>query len=87
MRWKRTKRYVTVAGIFGASKSTNLRRASVARIVEWASRLLSNTEILSAYRGKATSTPKLFQGQFMKGYQFCPGFGTAVISTVVIRSI
>jgi hypothetical protein len=81
------KRYVTVAGIFGASKWTNLRRASGAPIVEWASRLSSNTGILSAFRGKATLTRKLYPSQSMKGYQFFREFGTAVISTASIRSI
>jgi hypothetical protein len=81
------KRYVTVAGIFGASKWTNPRRASVAPIVEWVSRSLSNTGILSAYRGKATLTRKLCPSQSMKGFQFFREFGTAVILTASIPSI
>ncbi len=73
------KRYVTVAGIFGASKWTNPRREFGALIVEWASRSLSSMGIPSVFRGKATSTTKLFRSQSMKGFQFFPGFETAVI--------
>jgi hypothetical protein len=81
------KRYVTVAGIFGASKWTNLKLESGALTAEWVSRSLSNTEIPSAYRGKGTLTPKRLPSQSMKANPFCPGFGTADTWTVVILNI
>ena len=87
MAWKIMKRYVTVAGIFGASKWTNPRRASGALTVEWASHSLSNMGIPSAFRGKATSTLKLSPSQSMKGYQFFPVFETADTWTASILSI
>jgi len=79
MRWKRTKLYVTVAGIFGASKWTNLKLASVALTAEWGSRSLSNMAIRSVSLGRVTLTLKLSQSQCMKGFQFSREFGTAVI--------
>ena len=78
------KRYVTVAGIFGASKWTNPKLESGALTAEWDSRSLSNTEIQSVYRGKATSTQKRSLSQSTKGNLFSPGFETADTWTVVI---
>jgi hypothetical protein len=87
MRWKITKRYVTVAGIFGASSWTTPRRAFVAQTAEWGNRILSSMGILSVYRGRENSTLKHSPNQSSRGTQFFPEFGTAVIRTVVIRSI
>jgi len=87
MRWKRTKRYVTVAVTFGASNLPTLRRVFVALTAEWLNRILSSTGILSAYRGKATSTQKLLPNQSSRGTLFSPESETAVIPTAVIRSI
>jgi hypothetical protein len=87
MRWKITKRYVTVAGIFGASSWTTPRLASVAQTAEWGNRILSNMGIPSVFRGKENSTLKHLPNQSSRGTQFFPEFGTAVIRTVVIRSI
>ena len=84
MRWKRTKLSVIVAGIFGASKLTNRRRASVAPIAEWDNRLSSSMEILSAFLGRATLTPRPLRSQSMKANQSYPEFEIADTSTVVI---
>jgi hypothetical protein len=84
MRWKRTKLSVTVAGIFGASKLTNPRRASVAPIAEWDNRLSSSMEIPSAFLGRATLIPQPLRSQSMKGNPSYPGLEIAVTSTVVI---
>ena len=67
------KRYVTVAGIFGGSNWTNPKQASGALTVEWGSRLLSNTAIQNAFRGKVNLIRKPLQNQFMKANQFYPG--------------
>lgn len=75
------------AGIFGASRQTNLRLAFGVTIVKWANLLSSNTGILSAYRGKATSTGKPLQRQCTTGSLFFRGFETAVISTASIPNI
>jgi hypothetical protein len=80
------KQSVIGAGIFGASRQTNPRRASVAKTVKWESRLLSNTEILNAYRGKATSIPKLLLLQSMKESPFFPAFEIADTLTASIRN-
>ena len=78
------KRYVTVAGIFGASKWTTLKQESGALTAEWGNRLSSNTEILSVYRGRATSTPKLSRNQSSKANQSSRESATAGIRIVVI---
>jgi hypothetical protein len=75
------------AGIFGALRQTNLRQAFGAPIVKWASRLLSSTEILSAFLGRATSTEKLLPLQLTKVSRFFRGFATADISTASIQNI
>jgi hypothetical protein len=80
MRWKRTKLSVIVAGIFGASRQTNPRRAFVAPIVKWANRLSSNTGILSAYLGRESLTLKPLLSQSMKTSPFYRGYEIAVIS-------
>jgi hypothetical protein len=87
MAWKRTKQFVTVAVTFGASKLRSLKLASGAPIVEWDSRLSSNTGILSAYRGKATSILLLSLSLCSKAAQFSRGYATAVTPIAVTRSI
>ncbi len=87
MRWKITKRYVTVAGIFGASKLTTLRLGFVAQTAEWGNLILSSTEIPSVFRGRENSTGKRLRNQSLRGTRFSPEYGTAVIPTAVIRSI
>ena len=74
------------AGISGASRQTNLRPAFGAPIAKWASRLSSNTAILSAYLGRATSTTELLPPQFTKASRFFPAFATVDISTVSIQN-
>jgi hypothetical protein len=87
MRWKRTKLSVIVAGIFGASKWTNQRRAFVAPIAEWRNLLSSNTAIPNVFLGRATLIPKHLRSQSTKVNPFYPGFEIAVISTAVIPNI
>lgn len=67
------KRYVTVAGIFGASNWTNPKQASGALTAEWGNRSLSNTATQNAFRGKVNLIRKPSQNQFMKANQFYPG--------------
>ena len=75
------------AGISGESRQTNLRRAFGAPIVKWDSRLSSNTEILSAYLGRGTSTLKPLLRQSTKESPFFPAFETAATSTASIPNI
>jgi hypothetical protein len=84
MAWKRMKRYVTVAGIFGESNSTNPKRAYAVKIAEWGSRSLSNTGILNVFLGREISTRKPLPNQFTKGNQFFREFAPAGISIAVI---
>ena len=72
---------------FGASKLQSLRLESAVRTVEWDSRLSSNTEILSVYRGKATSIRLPSLDLCLKATRFSRVFGCAVTRTAVIRSI
>jgi hypothetical protein len=81
------KRYVTVAGIFGASNWTNPKQASGALTVEWGNRSLSNTAIQNAFRGKVNLIRKPLQNQFMKANQFYPGRETAGIWIASIPNI
>jgi hypothetical protein len=87
MAWKIMKRYVTVAGIFGASKWTNPKPASVAPIAEWVSRSLSNTEIPNAFLGKVNLIRKRLPAQFTKTNQFYPGYEIAGIRIASIQNI
>jgi len=84
MRWKRTKLSVIVAGISGASRPTSPRRAFVAPIVKWASRLSSSTAILNAYLGRESSIPRLLLLQFSKVSPFFPALETVATSTASI---
>jgi protein gp37 len=84
MRWKRTKQFVTVVGIFGASKWTKPRLAFVAQTAEWFSRLLSNTAIPSVYLGRVILTPKHLHSQFTKTSLFFRELEPAVILTASI---
>jgi hypothetical protein len=80
------KRYVTVAGIFGASKWTNQKSAFGALIVEWDNRLLSNTETQNACLGRVSLIRKPLRYQFMKENQFYPVQGTAGIWIASIQN-
>ena len=75
------------AGIFGASRQTTLRPASGVTTAKWVSRLSSNTGILNAYRGKATSTAKPLQRQCTTENPFFPESETAATLTASIRNI
>ena len=74
------------AGIFGASRQTNLRPASGVTTAKWVNRLLSNTGILSAYRGRESLTGKPLQHQCSKESQFSRESETAATSTASIRN-
>ena len=81
------KRYVTVAGIFGASNWTNPKQVSVAPTAEWGNRSLSNTATQNAFRGKVNLIRKPLQNQFMKANQFYPGRETAGTLIALIPNI
>ena len=81
------KRYVTVAGIFGASKWTNQKPAFGALIAEWDNLLLSNTETQNVYLGKVNLIQKHLPSQCLKENLFYPAFGIVGISTASIPNI
>jgi len=84
MAWKIMKQYVTVAGTFGASNWTTLKPAFGAPIAEWVNRLLSNTEIPSAFLGKVNLIQKHSRARFMKANQFFPALEIVDIRIVSI---
>ena len=86
MAWKKMKQFVTVAGIFGASKWTNLKRAFGALTAEWGNLLLSNTGIRNVFLGKVNLTPIHLRAQFMKANQFYPEFAIVGISIASIQN-
>ena len=81
------KQSVIGAVTFGASSSATQKQVFGVMTAEWGKRISSNTEIPSAFRGKAILTQKPLLNQSSRGTRFSPESETAVIRTVVIRSI
>lgn len=67
------------ADISGRSRLTTLKPASAVAIVRWVNHLLSSTEILSAYRGRATSIKKPLRFRFTTAKKSCRVFESAGI--------